>query len=190
MFLVSWILSLTGFWENFFANLFADILVAIVIGIIITKYLESNDKKKEAEAKEKERKEKLRIATNMLWSEIEYNRKKLKLMVVELAKQNIPYPALETSAWETIDKTIIMDGLKVKDFANLLGIYNRFKTVNMQYYTLLDKINWIETIDPKPTVKGEFMDSLIDRCEETLKFINGVIPENFKIQKQDQKKTV
>lgn len=187
MYFMNWILSLTGFWENFFANLFADILVAFVIGIAITKYIDNKNKKKEQELIEKERKEKLKITANMLWAEIEHNRKQLKLMIVELAKPNLPYPALETSAWETIDKTIIMDGLKVKDFADLLHIYNRIKTINMMYYSMLDKVNWIEDVKPKPIVQGQFMDKLIDRCKEALSYINEVIPEDFKKQSQTPK---
>lgn len=177
-----------NFLENFFANLFADILVAIVIGIFITKYLDSKDKRSEHEQKEKERKEKLKIAANMLWSEIEYNRGQLKLMIVELAKPNLIYPALEISAWEIIDKKIIMDGLKVKDFADLLHIYNRIKTINMMYYSMLDKVNWIEDVKPKPVVKGVFMSRLIKRCEEALSYINEVIPEGLKDEAKKNKK--
>ncbi len=140
----------------------------------------AEEKKKEQEEKDKEQKEKLKISVNMLWSEIEHNRKQLKIMIGELAKPNLPYPALETSAWETVDKSIMMDRLKVKDFADLLHIYNRVKTINMMYYSMLDKVNWIEDVQQKPVVKREFMNSLIERCKEALSYIDEVIPENFK----------
>jgi len=157
---------------NFSANLFSDILVAIIFGIIISNIINNREKNKE-------NKEKLIIIVRTLWLEIEHNRNQLKIMISELSKPNFPYPALETSAWELIDKQLIMDGLKVKDFENLLFIYNRIKTVNMIYYSMLDKVNWIEDLKQKPAIKEEFMIKLIERCEEVLSYINEVIPENL-----------
>lgn len=173
-------LTSVNFLENFIANLFADILVATIFGIVIVKYFEARDKSKAKKEEDKDRKEKLKIAANMLWAEIKYNRTQLKILIQEFPKRNLPYPALETSAWETIDKKIIIDGLKVKDVADLLHIYNRMKTINMMYYSMLDKVNWIEDLKEKPVIKEEFMKMLIDRCKEALKYINEVIPENFK----------
>lgn len=158
---------------NFSANLFSDVIVAVIIGVVISRYIEDKNRSKE-------QKEKLKIAVNMLWSEIEHNRKQLKILIRELPKPNLPYPALETSAWDLIDKKIIIDGLKVKDFANLIHIYNRVKTINMVYYSMLDKVNWIEDLKIKPVIKREFMDKLIDRCKELLDYINEVIPETLK----------
>lgn len=167
-----------SFQESFFANLFADTIVAILIGIIISQYLSNNEKKKAESKQEKFLKEKLHIEVNMLWSEIEYNRNQLKLMLKNLPISNLVYPALETSAWEIIDKSLIIDRLKIKDFANILHIYNRTKTINRMYYSMLDKVNWIEE-GKKPIIKKFYIDSLIDRCNELLKYINKVVPEKF-----------
>jgi hypothetical protein len=160
-----------SWWGNFSANIFSDILVACLIGIYLSRYFDNKEKRKE-------QKEKLRVAVSMLWGEIKHNKKQLKVMICELPKANLPYPALEISAWETIDNRLIIDGLKVEDVANLLKIYNRTKTINMMYYTMLDKVNWIEDLQKKPIIKAEFINKLVDRCVELLDFINEVIPED------------
>lgn len=54
----------------------------------------------------------------------------------------------------------------------------------MMYYSMLDKVNWIEDVKSKPVVQRQFMDKLIDRCKEALSYINEVIPEGFKNSKK------
>lgn len=83
-------LTSTNFLENFLANLLADIIVAVAFGVIIAKFLESRDKSRAKQEQNKAQREKLKIAANMLWSEIEYNRGQLKILIRELPKRNLP----------------------------------------------------------------------------------------------------
>ncbi|MFA6603000.1 MAG: hypothetical protein WCT01_04325, partial [Candidatus Shapirobacteria bacterium] len=114
------------------------------------------------------------------------NRIQLKLLVENLSQRprpNIIYPALETSAWEVIDRKQIFEGLKPKDFSNLLKIYNRVYTVNRMYYQMLDKIEWI-LLGTDSTVRREYIDGIISRSKELLDYIEEVIPSNLAERKK------
>jgi len=132
-----------NFWPNFAANLVADGVIALLVFFLLERYFNKKDELQKVAQLEKRRKDNLRIAVNLLWVEIEHNRVQLNLLVRNLSQKprpNIIYPALETSAWEITDRQQLIDGLKPKDFANLLKIYNRVYTVNKMYYKMLDKI--------------------------------------------------
>lgn len=177
------------FWENFWPNFFANLVVDGLIVVAVLRYLEKRDSQKEKVEREKRRKENLRIAVSMLWAEIEHNRIQLNLLIKNLGQRprpNIIYPALETSAWEIIDKKQIFEGLKPKDFSNLLKIYNRVYTVNRMYYQMLDKIEWI-LLGTDSTVRREYIDGIINRSKELLGFIEEVVPHDL-IQKKAQEK--
>jgi hypothetical protein len=176
-----------NFWPNFFANLVVDGLIVGGILFILERHFNYKDRKTEEEAREKRRKENLRIAVNMLWAEIEHNRKQSKLLVDNLGKRpkpNIIFPALETSAWEIVDKNLIFEGLNARDFSNLLKIYNRVYTINRMYYKMLDKIEWI-LLGTDSTVRREYVDAIIDRSNELLDFIEEVIPKDLVKQKTE-----
>ena len=176
--MIKTVLLSQNFHEGLIANLVADMIVGLIIGLIITRYLDSREKKNEKDGLEIQRKEKLKMAVNMLWSEIEYNRSQLKLMIDSLPKTNLVYPALETSTWDIIDRPLIIDSLKPNDVANILHIYNRIKTINNMYYSMLNRVNWIEE-GKKPIIKKMFMDAVVDRCKELKTYIDEVIPENL-----------
>lgn len=170
-----------NFWPNFFANLIVDGLIVGVVFFILERYFNTKDRKIEEENREKQRKENLHIAVNMLWAEIEHNRIQLRLLIDNLShrpRPNIIYPALETSAWEVIDRKQIFEGLKPKDFSNLLKIYNRVYTINKMYYRMLDKIEWI-LLGTDSTVRREYVDAIIDRSNELLEYIEEVIPKDL-----------
>lgn len=170
-----------NFWPNFFANLMVDGLIVGGVLFVLERYFNTKDRKAEEENREKQRKENLHIAVNMLWAEIEHNRIQLKLLVENLSQRprpNIIYPALESSAWEVIDRKQIFEGLKPKDFSNLLKIYNRVYTVNRMYYQMLDKIEWI-LLGTDSTVRREYIDGIINRSKELLDFIEEVIPKDL-----------
>lgn len=170
-----------NFWPNFFANLVADgLIIGTTLFLIERHFRRKDDSKREIES-EKARKENLRIVVNMLWEEVEHNRKQLKLLIDNLGKRprpNLIYPCLETSAWEIIDRQLIIDGLKSKDSANLLKIYNRTYTVNKMYYQMLDKIEWIR-LGTDSTIRTDFVDAVIDRSKELLSFIEEVFPDEL-----------
>lgn len=161
-----------NFWPNFFANLIVDGLIVGVVFFVLERYFNTKDRKVEEENREKQRKENLHITVNMLWAEIEHNRIQI-------------YPALETSAWEVIDRKQIFEGLKPKDFSNLLKIYNRVYTVNRMYYQMLDKIEWI-LLGTDSTVRREYIDGIISRSKELLDYIEEVIPSNLAERKNKQ----
>jgi hypothetical protein len=166
------------FWGNLWPNFVANLIVDGLIVVAFIRYLEKRDSQKEETKREKRRKENLHIAVNMLWAEIEHNRKQLSLLIVNLSQRprpNIIYPALESSAWEVVDRKLIFEGLKSRDFSNLLKIYNRIYTINRMYYQMLDKIEWI-LLGTDSTVRREYVDGLIDRSKELLDFIEEVIP--------------
>ena len=113
----------------------------------------------------------------------------LNLLVRNLSQKprpNIIYPALETSAWEITDRQQLIDGLKPKDFANLLKIYNRVYTVNKMYYKMLDKIEWI-LLGTDSTVRREYIDGIIARSKELLNFVEEVIPAQVMEKKKNLK---
>lgn len=157
------------FLESFFANLLSEGIVATLIGLILYRYFE-------AKSKEKERKQKLKIASNMLWGEIDRNRGRLKLMIRYMPRGDLVTPGLETSAWDVLDKSLIIDYLNLDDVASILGIYAQSKTINDHYEMLLENVNWI-TEAAKTTVKKEFIDQFIERCKNLLNDINEFIPE-------------
>jgi len=170
-----------NFWPNFFANLIVDGLIVGGVLFALERYFNTKDRKIEEENREKQRKENLHIAVNMLWAEIEHNRVQLKLLVENLSqrpKPNIVYPALETSAWEVIDRKQIFEGLKPKDFSNLLKIYNRVYTVNKMYYQMLDEIEWI-LLGTDSTVRREYIDGIVNRSKELMDYIEEVIPSDL-----------
>lgn len=193
--IIAWVNSLldlsnTPFWTNFWPNFLANLIVDGLIVILILRFLDKRDSKKAELEREKRRKENLRIAVNMLWSEIEYNRIQLDLLVTNLIqrpKPNIIYPALETSAWEVADKKLIFESLKPRDLSNLLGIYNRVYTVNRMYYKMLDKIEWI-LLGTDSTVRREYVDAIIDRSKELLTYIEEVIPKDLVKKKLESAK--
>lgn len=175
------LVHLSMFWENFWPNFFANLVVDGLIVVAVLRYLEKSDSQKEEAERNKKRKENLHIAVNMLWAEIEHNRTQLNLLVTNLSQRprpNIVYPALETSAWEVIDRKQISEGLKPRDFSNLLKIYNRVYTINRMYYQMLDKIEWI-LLGTDSTVRREYIDGIIDRSRELLNFIEEVVPSNL-----------
>ena len=182
-----------NFWSNFLANLIVDGLIVGVVFFVLGRYFNTKDRKAEEENREKQRKENLHIAVNMLWAEIEHNRIQLKLLVENLSQRprpNIIYPALESSAWEVIDRKQIFEGLKPRDFSNLLKIYNRVYTVNRMYYQMLDKVEWI-ILGTDSTVRREYIDGIIDRSKELLSFIDEVIPRKLveeKLKKSQKNK--
>ncbi len=181
---------LSDFWPNFWSNLIADGLIIGVATFLLTRHFSKKDEKQKEIAKESERREKLKIAANMLWAEVEHNRKQLKLIISNLSqrpKPNIVYPALEVSAWEIIDRQLLIDGLKLKDFANLHKIYNRTYTINKMYYTMLDKIEWI-LLGKDSTVRKEYVDGIIERSKELLEYIGEVFPTEFIKEKMKNKK--
>ena len=168
-----------NFWSNFLSNLIADgVIIGSVLFILERHFSRKDEERKETE-KEKRRKENLRIAVNMLWSEIEYNRGQLNLLIENLSQRprpNLIYPALDTSYWEVIDHQQLIDGLKPESTADLLKIYNRVYTINKMYYQMLDKVEWI-LLGTDSTVRREFIDQIIFRSKELLDFIAGVIPQ-------------
>lgn len=170
-----------NFWPNFIASLVADGLIIGLALFLLERYLNKKDELQKEAGQEKRRRSNLRIAVNMLWAEIEYNREQLNMLIENLSKRpkpNIIYPALETSAWEVIDRKQIIDGLNPRDFANLLKIYNRVYTVNRMYYAMLDKIEWI-LLGKDSTVRREYIDGIISRSKELLEFIEEVIPSDL-----------
>lgn len=167
---------------NFTSNFVADVIVAFIFGIVVTKLLERKDKTNELIENKKKSREKLQLAAVMLWDEIEHNRNQLKILIKELPRRNIPYPAVEISAWEVVDKKIVIDGLKVKDVKALLYIYNRMKTINSMYSIIIDKANLADGSIKKPVIKREFLYAFIKRCEEALVFIDKYIPEKHSIK--------
>ena len=167
-----------SFWENFIANLLADAIVAFLIGFLLVWWINRRDKKSEKLEEEKNLKEKLKVEVNMIWGEIEYNRNQLKVMISNLPKANFIFPALEVSAWNILDKSFVRERLKVKDFADILHIYNRVKTINKMYYLMLEQVNWIEEGE-KRTVKKFYIDAIVDRCKELLSYIEEVFPEEI-----------
>ena len=167
-----------SFWENFIANLLADAIVAFLIGFLLVWWINRRDKKSEKLEEEKNLKEKLKVEVNMIWGEIEYNRNQLKVMISNLPKANFIFPALEVSAWNILDKSFVRARLKVKDFADILHIYNRVKTINKMYYLMLEQVNWIEEGE-KRTVKKFYIDAIVDRCKELLSYIEEVFPEEI-----------
>lgn len=170
-----------NFWPNFLANLIADGLIIGSALFFLERYLHKKDEIKKEAKKERIRKENLKIAVNMLWGEIRHNRDQLNLIIENLDQRprpNIVYPALETSVWEVVDRQQIIDGLKPKDSANLLKIYNRVYTINKMYYQMLDKVEWI-LLGTDSTVRREFVDAIIDRSRELLSFIEEVFPQEL-----------
>lgn len=168
-----------NFWPNFSANLIADGFIIGLVFFILNRYTGKKDEERKKLENEAARREKLKIVINMLWAEVEHNRIQLRLIIDNLSQRprpNLVYPALETSAWEIIDKNLIIDELKLIDFSNLLKIYNRIYTINKMYYSMLDKIEWI-LLGKDSTVRHEYIDGIIDRSKELLSFIDEVFPE-------------
>lgn len=182
----------TMFWENFWPNFFANLVVDGLIVVALLRFLDKRDSQNAQIERDKRRKENLRIAVNMLWAEIEHNRVQLSLLITNLGQRprpNLIYPALESSAWEVVDRKLIFEGLKAKDFSNLLKIYNRVYTVNRMYYQMLDKVEWI-LLGTDSTVRREYIDGIIDRSKELLYFIDEVIPRELvekKLKKNESK---
>lgn len=158
-----------NFLSNLFSNLIADAIIAIGVGIYITGSIEKKEKFKE-------KRRNIKVLKEMLLDEIRHNRKQLELMVENFPIPNLVYPALETTVWESIDKNFFFNELTTDEIKHVVSIYNRFKSINKIYYSMLDKVNWIEE-GKKPIIKGKFMDGLIARCREASKYIN----KNFKL---------
>lgn len=159
---------MNDFVSNLLSNLIADSIIAIAFGIYISKRIEKKEKVKEE-------KKKVAVLKQLLLDEIMHNKSQLEIMIENLPIPNLVFPALETTAWENIGKDSLFNTLSPDEVKKFISLYNRTKSINMIYYMMLDKINWIEDVD-KPIIKGEFMDNLIDRCSETLRYIN----KNFK----------
>lgn len=169
------------FWENFWPNFFANLVVDGLIVVAVLRFLDKKDSQKTEVERDKRRKENLHIAVNMLWAEIEHNRIQLNLLIENLSQRprpNLIYPALGSSAWEVVDRKLIFEGLKPRDFSNLLKIYNRVYTVNKMYYQMLDKVEWI-LLGTDSTVRREYIDAIISRSKELLDFIDEVIPRDL-----------
>ena len=169
------------FWDNFLPNFLANLIVDGLIVVAVLRFLDNKDSQKAQAERDNRRKENLRYAVNMLWAEIEHNRIQLSLLITNLGQRprpNLVYPALESSAWEIVDKNLIFEGLKSKDFSNLLKIYNRVYTVNRMYYQMLDKVEWI-LLGTDSTVRREYVDAIINRSKELLDFIEEVVPSDL-----------
>jgi hypothetical protein len=163
------------FWENFWPNLASDSITTLLFGITVGYLLLRIQSKLDTTSDKKERKAKLKRTIDILYEEINYNRKQLQVMLREFKKINLPYPALEIGTWEVLDKKLILDGLNKEDIKNIINIYARAKTINTIYDELIKNSSWM--LDkPKPIIKKEFFDMLADRCEELLDYINEVLP--------------
>lgn len=152
------------FLSNLFSNLIAGSIIALIVGVYITRKLDNKEKLVE-------KSKKVRILKEILLDEIRHNKRQLELMVENLPIPNIVYPALETTAWDNSDKGIFFNELTIDEVKHIVSIYNRIKTINKLYYSMLDRVNWIEE-RKKPVIKKQFMDGLVDRCEEALTYIN------------------
>ncbi len=171
-----------NFWSNLLSSLLADGLFVGIGLLYIERKLAKSDEEKRQKVKDKRMTENLKREVDMIWLEIEYNKIQLQLLIKSLKKRPNPdliYPALESATWENINRQHLFEGLNSDEYADLIAIYNRIRTVNKLYEVMIVKINWILE-GKKSVVKEEYVDALIDRCQELLNFINEVASSKTK----------
>lgn len=155
--------------ESFTSNLLADILVAILIGVVFYRWIERSEKWNE-------KKENQKITANLITAELKFNMEQLPKLIRETPKGNLVFPALDTSAWDIIDKTEFLSFFKPENTAEILKIYRRIKNINKMYDDLLENSNWVA--EGRITiVRKEFLDVFIERCNELLRFLESFFAE-------------
>lgn len=134
---IDWLTKLfdiNTWFGSFTSNLFSEALVVLILGIFVYKWLEGR-------ARWQERKANQKIVANLIASELKHNRKQLKFLISESPKGNLVFPALETSAWDIIDKTEFLSFYKPENIADILNIYRRTRSINKMYDSLLESSN-------------------------------------------------
>ena len=159
-----------SFWKNFTSGL-SYTIISLILGIPIALFINRQTIKFENRNKEKNIKDKLKTAANLIWTELNFNKKQLKIMITHMPKGDLVTPSLASSSWDSIDKDLIDNYLKIETAVKLRGIYERVFTINNLYNSMIDKVNWI-TEGKRTTIKKQFMDLYIDRCSELLDYIN------------------
>ena len=161
---------ISGSWiESFTSNFFADILVAVAIGIFLYKWIEKREKWQE-------RKENNKIIANLIAAELKFNKEQLPKLIQETPKGNLVFPALDTSAWDIIDKAEFLSFFKPENTADILKIYRRVRSINKMYDDLLENSNWAAT-GRVTIVRREFLDAFIDRCKELSQYLDDFFAE-------------
>lgn len=141
-------------FDNFTANLVSEAITTLLLGIFLFGWIEKTNKTKE-------RKENQKVIANLIAAELEYNRKKLNSLIMETPKGNVVFPALASSAWNSIDKPEFISFYKPQDLANILQIYRRVEIINKMYDSLLETSNWA-AIGRISIVRAEFLNIFIN----------------------------
>lgn len=159
-------ISISQSWiESFTSNFFGDLLVAILVGIFFYRWIEQKQKWQE-------RRENQKITANLIAAELKFNKEQLPKLIKETPRGNIVFPALDTAAWDIIDKTEFLSFFKPENTAEILKIYRRIRSVNKMYDDLLENSNWVA--EGRVTiVRQEFLDHFIHRCNELLEYLEG-----------------